>query len=155
MSTTIAPLAYCPSLTRYERWKTRAVRIGDIASAFPYLDRYAEPDKARSGLGTALESWPVPYWWVDAGMSVEAALIAASGAGLGACFFGLFEHERAVASRFGVALDWRAAGTIALGTPGTSGHRRSRSAARGRESSAAVTFWNRWDSGELLANPEL
>ncbi|MEZ4739830.1 MAG: (E)-4-hydroxy-3-methylbut-2-enyl-diphosphate synthase [Flavobacteriales bacterium] len=30
MSTTIAPLAYCPSLTRYERWKTRAVRIGDI-----------------------------------------------------------------------------------------------------------------------------
>jgi len=26
----IAPWQYCPSLTRYERWKTRAVRIGDI-----------------------------------------------------------------------------------------------------------------------------
>lgn len=29
-TTTIAPNIYCPSLTRYERWKTRAVRIGDI-----------------------------------------------------------------------------------------------------------------------------
>ena len=29
-STLIAPSQYCPSLTRYERWKTRAVRIGDI-----------------------------------------------------------------------------------------------------------------------------
>ncbi|HQW07013.1 MAG: (E)-4-hydroxy-3-methylbut-2-enyl-diphosphate synthase [Flavobacteriales bacterium] len=28
--TTFAPWVYCPSLTRYERWKTRAVRIGDI-----------------------------------------------------------------------------------------------------------------------------
>ncbi len=26
----IAPWQYCPSLTRYERWRTRAVRIGDI-----------------------------------------------------------------------------------------------------------------------------
>ncbi|MBL7984147.1 MAG: (E)-4-hydroxy-3-methylbut-2-enyl-diphosphate synthase, partial [Flavobacteriales bacterium] len=31
MSTsTIAPWTYCPSLTRYERWRTRAVRVGDI-----------------------------------------------------------------------------------------------------------------------------
>ncbi|MCB0770128.1 MAG: flavodoxin-dependent (E)-4-hydroxy-3-methylbut-2-enyl-diphosphate synthase, partial [Flavobacteriales bacterium] len=29
-SDTLAPTMYCPSLTRYERWKTRAVRIGDI-----------------------------------------------------------------------------------------------------------------------------
>jgi len=29
-STLLAPWQYCPSLTRYERWKTRAVRIGDI-----------------------------------------------------------------------------------------------------------------------------
>ena len=29
-TTTLAPWAYCPSLTHYERWKTRAVRIGDI-----------------------------------------------------------------------------------------------------------------------------
>jgi (E)-4-hydroxy-3-methylbut-2-enyl-diphosphate synthase len=29
-TTTLAPWVYCPSLTHYERWKTRAVRIGDI-----------------------------------------------------------------------------------------------------------------------------
>jgi (E)-4-hydroxy-3-methylbut-2-enyl-diphosphate synthase len=29
-TTTLAPWVYCPSLTQYERWKTRAVRIGDI-----------------------------------------------------------------------------------------------------------------------------
>jgi len=29
-TTLISPWQYCPSLTRYERWKTRAVRIGDI-----------------------------------------------------------------------------------------------------------------------------
>lgn len=28
--TALAPWQYCPSLTRYERWRTRAVRIGDI-----------------------------------------------------------------------------------------------------------------------------
>ncbi len=29
-TTLISPWQYCPSLTHYERWKTRAVRIGDI-----------------------------------------------------------------------------------------------------------------------------
>ncbi|MBL7946510.1 MAG: (E)-4-hydroxy-3-methylbut-2-enyl-diphosphate synthase [Flavobacteriales bacterium] len=29
-STLLVPRQYCPSLTHYERWKTRAVRIGDI-----------------------------------------------------------------------------------------------------------------------------
>ena len=29
-TSTIAPWTYCPSLTSYERWKTRAVRIGEI-----------------------------------------------------------------------------------------------------------------------------
>ena len=29
-STLIQPKQYCPSLTRYERWRTREVRIGDI-----------------------------------------------------------------------------------------------------------------------------
>ncbi|MBL7940474.1 MAG: (E)-4-hydroxy-3-methylbut-2-enyl-diphosphate synthase [Flavobacteriales bacterium] len=29
-TSTIVPWTYCPSLTRYERWKTRAVHIGDI-----------------------------------------------------------------------------------------------------------------------------
>src|SRR5687768_9605542 len=31
-----------------------------------WVERYAEPDKASTGLGGSEGAWPVPYWWVDA-----------------------------------------------------------------------------------------
>ena len=36
-----------------------------------YVQRYSEPDKSHTGLGDSTEAWPVPYWWVDAGMAVQ------------------------------------------------------------------------------------
>ncbi len=57
-----------------------------------YLSRYAEGDKDRPGLGESLDAWPVPYWWVDGGAAVEDLLLAVTAAGLGACFFGQFDH---------------------------------------------------------------
>jgi len=80
-----------------------------------YVDRYAEPDKAATGLGGSTEAWSVPYWWVDAGAAIEHLLLGAVDAGLGACLFGLFDHEPAVASAFGVPDGWRLVGTVALG----------------------------------------
>ncbi|MGN6693914.1 MAG: nitroreductase family protein [Aquihabitans sp.] len=82
-----------------------------------YVSRYAEDDKAPTGLGAGADAWPVPYWWVDAGAAVEHLLLGAVDAGLGACLFGLFDHERAVAEAFGVPSDRRIVGTIALGRP--------------------------------------
>ena len=82
-----------------------------------YVDRYAEPDKASTGLGEAASAWTVPYWWVDGGAAVQNLLLAAAAAGLGACLFGQFDHESAVRSAFGVPADRRALGTIALGHP--------------------------------------
>lgn len=82
-----------------------------------YADRYAEADKARTGLGAGVDAWSVPYWWVDGGAAVENLLLAATERGLGACFFGQFDHEAAVRDRFAVAGDRRALGTIALGWP--------------------------------------
>lgn len=82
-----------------------------------YVERYAEPDKAATGLGEDAARWPVPYWWVDAGAAVEHLLLGAVDAGLGACLFGLFDHEPAVAAAFGVAPGWRLVATIALGHP--------------------------------------
>src|SRR6476620_8865685 len=32
-----------------------------------YVERYAEPDKAATGLGGDPEAWPVPYWFIDGG----------------------------------------------------------------------------------------
>ena len=96
-----------------------------------YVERYAEHDKAATGLGRDAASWPVPYWWVDGGAAVMAMLLAAEAAGLGALFFGQFDHEPAVASWLGVPEGHRALGTVALGRPG-GGRSTSASARRGR-----------------------
>jgi nitroreductase len=81
-----------------------------------YAARYAEPDKARGAtLGRGPAAWPQPFWWFDAGAAAEAMLLQARADGLGACLFGLFQHEVAVLERFGVAAGWRGACTIALG----------------------------------------
>lgn len=82
-----------------------------------YPRRYAETDKAGTGLGSGEDAWPVPYWWVDGGMAVQTLLLAATDAGLGALFYGLFEHEAAALAALGVPAGWRALGAVALGWP--------------------------------------
>ena len=82
-----------------------------------YVERYAEPDKARTGLGEAADRWTVPYWWVDAGAAVEHLLLGAVDAGLGACFFGVFDHEPALRAELRVPSGWRVVGTVAIGHP--------------------------------------
>jgi nitroreductase len=107
-----------------------------------WVERYAEPDKASTGLGEGSDAWPVPYWWVDAGMAVEHLLLGAVDAGLGACFFGLFDHEAAVLAELGVPEGWRAVGTVALGhsAPDEPG----RSATRPRPTLDEVIHRGRW-----------
>ena len=82
-----------------------------------YSARYAEGDKVATGLGEGVDAWSVPYWWVDGGMAVHGLLLAAVDAGLGALFFGLFAHERAVLDALGVPAGHRALGAVALGWP--------------------------------------
>lgn len=98
-----------------------------------YLARYAQPDKSGSDLDD-LESWSVPYWWVDGGAAVMAVLLAAESEGLGALLFGQFDHETAVSERFGVSSDLRAVGTLALGRAAPGGRSPSASASGGRPS---------------------
>ena len=95
-----------------------------------YVQRYSEPDKSHTGLGDSTEAWPVPYWWVDAGMAVHSLLLGATAAGLGSCFFGAFEHEPAVVEGLGIPEGRRVVGTVALGYP--SDQRSSSSATRPR-----------------------
>lgn len=107
-----------------------------------YVDRYSEADKAATGLGEGTGAWPVPYWWVDAGAAVEHLLLGAVDAGLGACLFGVFEHEAAVRSAFGVPDDRRIVGTIALGHPASD--EPGRSANRPRRPLDEVVHRGRW-----------
>lgn len=94
-----------------------------------YVDRYRQPDKAAANLAD-VDAWPVPYWHVDGGMAVMALLMGCVDVGLGACFFGLFEHEPAVLEALGVPPGWRAVGALTIGYPAPD--RPGRSAARPR-----------------------
>ena len=90
-----------------------------IALADPdaYVQRYAEPDKVRAGLGESAESWPTPYWTVDASMSVMTLLLAAENLGLGALFFGVFNGEAALRTSLAIPEHLQMIGAIALGWP--------------------------------------
>ena len=106
-----------------------------------YLSRYREPDKTRTGLGAG--AWPVPYWFVDGGAAVMTMLLAAQDRGLGAAFFGMFDHEESVRRHFGVPSDRRGVGTVALGHPAAD-DRPSRSARRGRPALDEILHRSHW-----------
>lgn len=110
------------------RWPgllTAPVLVVVVTDPEAYPRRYAEADKAATGRGTGTEAWPVPYWWVDAGAAVEHLLLGAVDAELGACLFGAFDHEPAVAAALGVPEGHRLVATIALGHPAPSAAGRS------------------------------
>lgn len=88
------------------------IPVGDPAA---YVSRYAETDKARTGLGAGVDAWPVPYWYVDTAFAAMVALLAAVDEGLDALFFGQFEHEDAIKAELGIPMDRRPVGTIAIG----------------------------------------
>jgi nitroreductase len=107
-----------------------------------YVARYAEPDKAHTRLGESPDDWTVPYWFVDGGAVVMSLLLGAEAVGLGALFFGLFEHEEAVRSQFVVPPELRAVGAVALGHRAP--HRGSQSAMRSRPALDEVVHRGRW-----------
>lgn len=71
----------------FDPWISRApVHVVVCVSEEAYHDRYREPDKLDAD-GNEI-AWPVPYWYVDAGASLMAILLAAVNEGLGAGFLG-------------------------------------------------------------------
>jgi nitroreductase len=109
-----------------------------------YPRRYAEGDKAATGLGSGEDAWAVPYWWVDGGMAVQTLLLAATDAGLGALFYGLFEHEAAALAALGVPAGWRALVAVALGWPAEDPGPLGRSAGRPAPRRDAVVHRGGW-----------
>ena len=51
-----------------------------------YHRRYQEPDKVRDD-GSEID-WPVPFWWVDIGTTMQTIMLAAVDEGLGCGFVG-------------------------------------------------------------------
>lgn len=102
-----------------DRWlrgmRTAAGLVLVLCSEADYRDRYAQPDKKR---GARAAGWSAPYWFVDAGMAVMAALYAVVDADsdLGACFFGVPTDRTAdLAEVFGIPADRTVVGVIGVG----------------------------------------
>lgn len=115
-----------------------------FADPHAYVDRYAEADKASTGLGTGADAWPAPYWTIDASMAVMTLLLGAEAAGLGALFFGVFHDEAALRTEFGIPEHLQLLGAIALGHRAESAPAPGRSASRPRRSPDEIIHRNRW-----------
>lgn len=93
------------------------VLVLPIADPDAYVARYAEPDKAATGLGVDRQAWPVPYWVVDTAFATMTLLHAVVDAGLGALFFGIFREEDRLLRELGVPEGLRPIGAVAIGHP--------------------------------------
>ncbi|MFM9095094.1 MAG: nitroreductase family protein [Acidimicrobiaceae bacterium] len=82
-----------------------------------YLERYSEPDKAKTKLGDETSAWPTPYWTVDASFATMQLLLAAHDVGLGALFFGVFNGENELRKEFKVPVQMQLIGAVAIGWP--------------------------------------
>jgi nitroreductase len=123
-----------------------------LADPAAYAARYAEPDKASSGLD-AIEAWPIPYWFMDAGSAVMSLLLSAVDAGFGACFLGNFRGEDVLLERLGIPSRLRYVGAVLLGEAADADHPSS-SLARGPRRMEDVVHRGRWGSPQATTGAE-
>jgi nitroreductase len=119
------------------------VLVIPVASPDAYAKRYAEKDKAVTGLGDRA-AWPVPYWYIDAAFAAMLVQLAAIDEGLGVLFFGIFDHVVAVRDALGIPRDREPIGVLALGYADRASERPGRSADRARRDLRDVVHRGGW-----------
>jgi nitroreductase len=122
-----------------------------VADPAAYVRRYAEEDKASTGLGDGIDSWSFPYWLTDTAFFTMQLLNAVTDAGLGACFFGLFGRAPAVADALGIPSPLVPIGMVAIGHPAADpgAHRPGRSAGRARRRVDEVVHRGGWNPARV------
>jgi FMN reductase [NAD(P)H] len=124
----------------FDPWVSRApAHIVISVSEKVYRDRYSEPDKLADD-GSQIE-WPVPYWWVDAGASMMAVLLAAVDEGLAAGFLGVHSVPD-LAELLDIPDHFHPIGVVTVGAPAPD--RRSGSLDRPKKTVSEVVFTDRW-----------
>ncbi len=106
------------SKSHYGLSEAKAVLVV-LVSKDRYIKRYQASDKVYSTWRSE-ESWPVPYWYFDAGAAVMLALLTATNLGLGALFFAIDRGWDDLRAFFGIPEELSFVGAIALGRPARS-----------------------------------
>ena len=125
----------------FDRWISKApVHVVVCVRESDYHERYRQPDKLQED-GSEI-SWPVPYWWFDAGAALMLLLLGAVDEGLAAGFFGVHRLE-GLQEVLGIPKDVMPAGVVTIGHRAPD--RRSSSIDRGRKPVERTIHWERWD----------
>jgi nitroreductase len=138
----IARLADEPAYVElgFDPWISKApAHLVISVSEKVYRDRYSEPDKLDED-GSQIE-WPIPYWWVDAGASMMAVLLAAVDEGLTAGFLGVHSVPD-LAALLEIPEHFQPIGVVTVGHAAPD--RRSGSLDRPKKRVDDVIFSNRW-----------
>jgi nitroreductase len=106
-----------------------------------YHRRYREPDKTNED-GSEID-WPIPYWWVDVGATMQNVMLAAVNEGLGCGFAGTDEAGwRQVRASLGIPDEFAPIGVMPVGRPLPDV--RSPSLRRGWLPFDEFAHWDRW-----------
>ncbi|HDH02904.1 MAG TPA: nitroreductase [Actinobacteria bacterium] len=120
-------------------WISRApAHIVVCVSEDAYHRRYNEVDKLQDGQET---DWQIPYWWVDAGASLQNLLLAAVDEGLAAGFLGLHAIP-GLKALLAIPAEYEPIGVVTIGHAAPDG--RSRSLDRGWRDETHVVHHERW-----------
>ena len=111
-----------------------------------YVERYASPDKIASDLA----SWPVPYWWVDAGATLQTILLAVASEGLDAGFLGAHAFD-GLADVVNCPDGYEIVGVITVGH--AADRRPVGSALRPRRPHGATRHWEQWTTARAPDTP--
>jgi nitroreductase len=115
------------------------------ANESQYHARYNEPDKLNATGGVEI-TWPVPYWFVDAGALMMLVLLAAIDEGLAAAFIGHPDQKRIFDEVLGLPPEVVPIGLALIGRPApdpTAERGTSRLKER-RRALDDVVRWERW-----------
>jgi FMN reductase [NAD(P)H] len=104
-----------------------------------YHRRYQEPDKIGED-GSEIE-WPVPFWWIDIGATMQNIMLAAVNEGLGCGFVG--PDIAGLRSYLGIPDDFIPIGVMPVGRPLPDV--RSPSLKRGWVAFDEFAHWERWN----------
>lgn len=105
-----------------------------------YHRRYREPDKV--GEDGAEIDWPVPFWWVDIGATMQTIMLAAVNEGLGCGFAGPAAGPEPLRVALGIPDEFVPIGVMPVGRPLPDV--RSPSLKRGWVPFEAFARWERW-----------